>query len=184
MDMMAQMTWDPTFFFLALLAVTVAVLLLRVQRYYGRSGGASTYTPPAKPEPASRARPAEGPVAMAAWEVQMHETARALKGQLDSKIGVLEQLIREADRAASRLEAALAAARPSTQAEGLKAAGTADRPVAPPGEESPGHRPPMERRYEEIYTLADYGYEAAEIAQRVGAPVGEVQLILGLRAKR
>jgi hypothetical protein len=42
----------------------------------------------------------------------------------------------------------------------------------------------MERRYEEIYTLADYGYDAAEIAQRIGTPIGEVQLILGLRGNR
>ena len=27
--------------------------------------------------------------------------------------------------------------------------------------------------YEEIYTLADYGYEPAEIARRVDTPVGE-----------
>ena len=39
------------------------------------------------------------------------------------------------------------------------------------------------RRQEEIYTLADYGYEPAEIARRVGTPVGEVELILSLRGR-
>jgi hypothetical protein len=36
----------------------------------------------------------------------------------------------------------------------------------------------------EIYTLADYGMAPAEIASRVGHPIGEVELILSLRAKR
>jgi hypothetical protein len=39
-------------------------------------------------------------------------------------------------------------------------------------------------RYDEIYALADYGLELAEISQRVGSPVGEIELILGLRGKR
>ena len=42
-------------------------------------------------------------------------------------------------------------------------------------------RAPRDRRQEEIYTLADYGYEPAEIARRVNRPVGEVELILSLR---
>ena len=45
-------------------------------------------------------------------------------------------------------------------------------------------RPLADRRYEEIYLLADYGFDPAEIGHRVGMPVGEIQLILSLRAKR
>ena len=37
------------------------------------------------------------------------------------------------------------------------------------------------RRREEIHRLADDGFAAAEIARRVGSPVGEVELILSLR---
>ena len=36
----------------------------------------------------------------------MHETARELSAQLDSKMSALQALIAEADRAAARLEAA------------------------------------------------------------------------------
>jgi hypothetical protein len=32
--------------------------------------------------------------------------------------------------------------------------------------------------------LANYGYDAAEIARRLGAPVGEVELILRLQCER
>ncbi len=157
-------------------------------------------------------------------------------GQLDTKLGLLQQLIREADRAAARLEAALAAARaasprpsaaesqpPSSprllagegpgvrtgggetaseprdrfesystganQAEALKSA-THGEPRVPAGgsgrvqpSESASEKQPREHRFQEIYTLADYGLNAAVIAQRVGAPVGEVGLILGRRGK-
>jgi hypothetical protein len=37
------------------------------------------------------------------------------------------------------------------------------------------------RRREEVYGLADYGFAAAEIARRVGMPMGEVELMLSLR---
>jgi hypothetical protein len=78
------------------------------------------------------------------------------------------------------------AARPISQAEALKSAGGdgpgGDRRGA--GRSDAEERLPAERRYEEIYMLADYGFAPTEIARRVGSPVGEVELILGLRAKR
>ena len=40
------------------------------------------------------------------------------------------------------------------------------------------------RTREEVYMLADYGLATMEIAHRVGVPVGEVELILGLREKK
>ena len=40
------------------------------------------------------------------------------------------------------------------------------------------------QREQEIFTLADYGYDAVEIAHRVGSLVGEVELVLGLRNQR
>lgn len=124
----------------------------------------------------------------------MHETARALSAQLDSKMGALEALISEADRAACRLEAAGAESPdalrqppppeplPTTQAEALRPSGPSEHP---PGEaDEASQRRSVGRRQEEVYTLADYGLDAAEIARRVGSPVGEVELILGLREKK
>jgi hypothetical protein len=148
-----------------------------------------------------------------------------LLAQLDSRIGALEQWIREADRVAARLESALADARratagstaaghaphepdtmkssstavpdpssqtapgetpPRSQADGLRSAGIAGPKPQPEMHEDTMTvaRPSADRRYEEIYTLADYGLDAGEIAQRVGSPVGEVQLILSLRGQR
>jgi DNA-directed RNA polymerase specialized sigma24 family protein len=58
--------------------------------------------------------------------------------------------------------------------------------VAPAAETAAGgtaQRSAADRR-QEIYTLADYGFPPAEIARRVGSPIGEVELILGLREKK
>jgi hypothetical protein len=53
-----------------------------------------------------RARSAPKPDDLASWEVDMHETARALSARLDSKMSALQALIADADRAAERLERA------------------------------------------------------------------------------
>ncbi len=156
------------------------------------------------------------PVETGPWEVQMHELARELSARLDSKMRALEQLTREADRAAARLEAALAAtqrgaatasafsqaartprevlrvgndfdAPPASQADGLKLAGESPSSLVSslePARAPAADGPSSQQRYDEIYLLADYGHSAVEIAQRLGSPIGEVELILSLRSKR
>ncbi len=210
MELIAQVEL-PTLVALGAVALIIAVLLFRTQSYYGRSRSAPTPSDAARGEEAADAgHHPRAPAAMARWEVEMHDTARELSGRLDSKMGALEHLIREADRAAARLEAALAAARgaagaasspparpapeaqqtdpthqPASQAEALRAVSAADsaqgRRAGDPLSTPPSSGP---RPFDEIYTLADYGLAAAEIAQRVGTPVGEVELILKLRAER
>ncbi len=223
MALLADTGW-PTLLFLAALATATAILLLRTQRYYGRPSRAPpSFEHHARSHRAASGRHAtpehhppqshpDGPQEMMKWEVEMHDLARELSARLDSKMSALEHLTREADRAAARLETALAATRrrdvpspapaaprqdapqppaaaaetilpPKSQADALKPGGLDDRGLRldETGEESASERPSRDRRYEEIYTLADYGYAAAEIAQRLGTPVGEIELILSLR---
>jgi hypothetical protein len=203
-------------FALIALVMTIGWLLWRSHRYLARQE--EGWSPPvgdSRRQPHRADPPRNAPDDVIRWEVQMHDTARELYGQLDSKMGALAHLIREADRAAGRLEAALASiqrvpeqgpaaeaadglpphapeepaplpARPTDQAEALKSAGTAGRASASreaAREADQPQRPPRER-YEEIYLLSDYGLDAAEIAHRVGSPVGEVELILGLRGRQ
>lgn len=151
------------------------------------------------------------------WEVHIHELARDIEGRITSKLGLLDRMIQEADRAAARLESAVRAAEllRQTQAAGVlqPAAGDAAREPAgdsvssesfsEPAEAENGHRsaeqpeaggPSREklaprnertpRDQEEVCMLADYGYDAEEIAARTGLPIGEVQLILSLHRTR
>ena len=154
-----------TMLFLAGLMLTIAVLLFRARRYFARprprQPTMDRYRPPSRPVPTRHDEPSDD---TGRWEVQMHETARELSAQLDTKMSALGALIRDADRAAQRLEAAL---------------GKGPSETEPP--ERPARTPPS---HEEIYTLADYGFDSAEIARRTGVPIGEVELILGLRGKR
>ena len=49
----------------------------------------------------------DAPPSFARFDVAMHETARDLMGRLDTKIVIVEQLVREANQAADRIEALL-----------------------------------------------------------------------------
>lgn len=116
---------DPKMRTLLIAAATIAAVfvLLRVVRgLSGEPGGAlrgrsnrprrfgeaaaSDSPPPSAP---GHQRPEKPPV-FDDWEVRMHETARELIGRIDAKLAALQALTHEADRAAARLEQALAAA--------------------------------------------------------------------------
>jgi hypothetical protein len=70
-----------------------------------------------RPETQQKGHHLDSPDELVRWEVEMHEIARELSARLDTKIGVLAQLIRDADRASDRLEAALKAERQDEQDE-------------------------------------------------------------------
>jgi hypothetical protein len=179
---------------LGALALVIGWLLLQTHGHLSRQRRDDR--PPARvarPQRSTQGHGLAAPPEVLRWEVQMRETARELSAQLDSKIGALQNLIAEADRAAARLEAAAARLpegirqpapahpQPTTQAEALRASGPPDHPTVEA--EYVPLRPSAGRRREEIYTLADDGLDTAEIARRVGSPVGEVELILGLRQR-
>ncbi len=166
---------------MAVLLLVSGMLLIRTQRYFARQAQSGPSSVSLEPRRSSAER-APLPEAAEHWEVEMHELARELSGRLDSKMSALQHLIHEADRAAARLEAALRAAEPGTQAECLRTEQHPPVDPAPAAERSATAAEPG--RYDEIYLLSDYGHPPAEIAQRVGLPIGEVELILSLRKRR
>ncbi len=186
--------------FLLGLALVIFILLVRSKRYFRQ---VTQYQLPA-PRPA---RKMETPKTVSApprdlekWEVQMHDLARDLMGQLDSKIRVLELLIRQADDAAARLEAAAAktggaplrriardAIEPPAAPMPLST-NDAISPRAPRAARNSGEaRKPLKMtnnpRFERVYALADAGMSAPTIAKQIGTQIGEVELILSLRGK-
>ena len=86
-------------------ALLIAFVMLRRSHKRGRL----TKLPPVSPPPHKAHPPAghhlDAPGAMGRWEVEMHELARDLSGQLDSKIVIVQQLIDQARQATARLEA-------------------------------------------------------------------------------
>jgi hypothetical protein len=196
---------DPSTLCLILLALTVVFLLIRTriqlarQRQRWAAEASETMEVHEDEKAWKTGSPLSGrlPSDLAQWEVEMHETARQLSAQLDSKLSLLQSLIVEADRAAARLEGMLERAYPTlppgNQAESL-CPGTAQahddlqdlEPIAEESKSLAADRMPSQaadraRRRGEVYRLADYGFGPSEIARRVGSPVGEVELILSLR---
>jgi len=161
---------------LLMLAAVLAWVLFRTYRGVARHRGNATSGRPSRPRADDSVHHLDLPPEGHRWEVQMHETARDLSAQLDSKMSALQALIADADRAAARLEAASGGQSPEifepdrTQTDALPPSGDS-RDAGP----SP--------RQAEVCALADHGFDAAEIADRIGRPIGEVELILGLRHK-
>jgi hypothetical protein len=179
---------DPGTLYLFLLAGIVVLLLASTRVRLAAQRRRWTEEDGARGTPAARPLPDD----LAQWEVQMHETARQLSAQLDAKLSLLQSLTAEADRAAERLEEALqqtSAAPPPSPVADNKVESLSEHPDAGveldhmAGVPASSEGSDRSRRREEIYELADYGFAPAEIARRLGSPIGEVELILSLRPK-
>lgn len=162
------------FFLIAAILVATLTMLLRLYRYQtgSKRGGPSRPTA-SQNRPDPRGLRATAPDSIVRWEVEMQELARDLKAEIDSKMVALGHLIRDADRAAARLEEAVAAVHPS-----------ADNDLAP---EEPTPQTQVSENAalrDEVYTLADYGFSVADISSRMATPAGQIELILRLRERR
>jgi len=103
--------------------------------------------------------------------VDLEKMARQMTAQLDTRAARLEALLKEADARIATLQT-LGDAAPSTPRLRLA---SAVEPATPPSEGMP------DPRHAEIYELAQNGHSAHQIAQRLGRPYGEIELILALR---
>lgn len=117
-----------------LLAMGLLIMMLwrRSNRHFGRGGKA--YEAPHRVSKLHDDRDlalADAPPEITRWQVEMYQLSRDMKGELDTKMAVLQLLIRNANEASDRLERALA------QAE---ARGLSNPPPAsthPPGTSDP-----------------------------------------------
>ncbi|MGA2060395.1 MAG: hypothetical protein ABSG67_07940 [Thermoguttaceae bacterium] len=227
MHLFDQIGSPASFIFMVVVLGIAFILLMRTSRYFNRQcqeepkwlraarprydGSATAYPRSGDSSTASPTTPQRHLDSMpktAQWEVDMHETARELKAQLDSKMSALQALIAEADRAASRLQAAMESrddthnAPPSNRVPSRGSPLFTPKPGPPPmGEKNQAGLPTnqaqalrpapapaasgvsTQHHKQEIYALADYGLSDSAIAQRLGMPIGEVELILSLRGK-
>ncbi len=164
-----------TLFLLVAMGLTIAILLMRAHRYLARQrSDDQAIVVPRPPRQKPDTRLMDGPPELAQWELEMHQTARNLAGEIDSRVSVLRAMVAEADRAAARLEAALGK-RPTNCAEGWKP----PRNTAPTAGDDVGQSDATEA----ASTLADYGFPSDEIAARLGRPIDEIERILRARKR-
>jgi len=110
--------------------------------------------------------------------VELSDMTRQMNAQIDTRAAKLQELIRQADERIGTLK----------QLQGH----APDEPPAPQAPipvqsiSEPVSDPTMmetDPRHAEIYSLADEGRNAREIAARLNRPSGEVELILALRPR-
>lgn len=165
-------------FFLFLVAGVTLWLLLRAHRALGgrpRNDAPLVRTP--RPKSMPHAYNPQAAAELGGWEVRMHELARELSAELDSKMGALQHLIRLADERLARLDAAAA----QDSAPRAPSAAVAENRLDAFEPSVPTRSPKPNPRHEEVYALADAGHDSHAIAGYVGSPIGEVELILSLR---
>ncbi|MEQ8791848.1 MAG: hypothetical protein RIC55_36665 [Pirellulaceae bacterium] len=199
---------DPSWMMLAGVALLVWVLLRRV---YRKRGGSPKSRLPVQSQASKawRSRKSatashyhaqqplmDAPPEILKWQVEMNETARDLKAELDTKIRIVQTLVGMAREESQRLEAAIDRSRrlglphqadtleqieqitrelaDETQ-QAARTAATADLRAPLQGQNLPLHT------QREIYQLADAGETATAISTRTGLPVGDIELVLGAR---
>jgi hypothetical protein len=139
---------------------------------------------------------AEAPPGVLRWQVAMHEAVRDLRAEADSKMRALQALVRCAEEASARLEAAIVNAQRSGAAEdddlelvrqlGDEVASQASSsrtwasgvqlPAVLPHEM--GQVPLWQQR--QVLDLAHQGTSAAQIAETIAISLGDVELILSM----
>lgn len=107
--------------------------------------------------------------------VELEKMARQMTAQLDTRAAKLELLIKEADQRISQLQG-------NAQLTSTAASTCEQVPQLPPASESPV-APSFDPRHAQVYELADAGQSAREVAQHLGRPQGEIELILALRSR-
>ncbi len=164
-------------------------LLVRAWRYQ-RHGAArhSAYRSTISRQVASARQNVVAPPELARWQVELHDQARDLIGQIDSKLVLLHQLVQAADSEARRLESLLErTGRQEPQPDTLAG------PHRRRGEETAlpvrtGLNDSTSRTratpHAEIIELSRAGVGAEDIARQLDVPSGEVELVLNLRAAR
>ncbi|MDA1052052.1 MAG: hypothetical protein O3C40_16420 [Planctomycetota bacterium] len=168
--------------------IVIFLLLRRSRRYLGKTKKQKPSTR-RKLDDARQATPLlDAPPEILRWHVEMHEATRHLKAELDSKMSALQAIIRIASEESARLEAAIARAEllgispcADTLAaiEELNGSDDSDGGLLP--DASLARQDELAARRAAVYQLADRGLAASAIARSIGAPLGDIELLMSLR---
>jgi hypothetical protein len=145
------------------------------------------------PLPARETALATAPNDLLRWQVEMHETARDLKGEIDAKLLAFQALLTIANEHSQRLEKLLGEAE---QAHLMRPAGViGGREILDRIENGNCNLPPLtaaamgrellnDAQRKLIVQLNSENYSAAEIAPLIGASPVDVEWYLGLQQER
>jgi hypothetical protein len=126
------------------------------------------------------------------WQVEMHELARDVKGEIDAKLMALQSLMIVADEHAQRLDSLLARTEKVTGSQSPAVIG--GREILSRIENARGALPPLDSRAQgrELLNPAqaklasqlakEEEYTPAQIAQYVGATVVDVEMFLSMQS--
>jgi hypothetical protein len=116
--------------------------------------------------------------------VELSEMARQISSQLDTRAAKLELLIKEADEKIATLQSGRPPQNPSYTASSAMRLMETIEPETTDASDAPLRiTPETDARHTEIYSLADAGQSAHDIAKQLGRPRGEIELILALRTR-
>ena len=111
--------------------------------------------------------------------IQLEEMARRINAQVDTKFAKLDRVVMDADDRLAKLEAALRRADRLATVESSSTKSESSGAGVQAAPACADH--PTDTRHAGVYDLADAGKSPVEIAERLGTPLGEVEVILNLR---
>jgi len=177
-------TDDPNPWLLIVAAAVVVVLLLVLlwPRVRGNGRRAGEHAPRASDPTLSQQRAVERD--MQTLMRELSEMARKIGAQLDAKSARLEELIRAADERAERLELSERGDRTERGSSPVDIESNGPLIDPPPSIVlAPQSRAETDPRHAQVYSLLDQGLSSYQIAERLGRPEGEVELIIALRPR-
>jgi hypothetical protein len=183
-----------------LMAAGVALAALVLLRAARRRPGQLAAILSAAGERSRASALANAPPELLRWQVEMHETARDLKAELDSKLAALQALVAlareeralleatilqlrhdEADQPRGTLAAIESLGDPAALDDPERLSQVAARMPALPGDVA-ADLFERDRQSLAVSRLSDQGLSPVSIAEHLHLPLGEVELLLSLRA--
>ncbi len=150
------------------LVMLIFILLKRTIR--GTTARVPKQPPTTSATPRSDIPLLDAPAEMVRWQVEMHDCARDMKAELDTKMGALQVLIHIANEEISRLESVIERAESCDRHGGLATE-----------ERSSNHLPGDKNQRQLVYAMADIGEPSETIAVAAGTSVGDVEMMLSCR---